>query len=187
MEATATLDRPTCSDPVCLPEFRCEACVAAWLAEHHPEELTGPLWARYATVDIIPTREDDPAKLAALSGVSVEHATRLLPMLKQRDVSLDASMDGETPPVERLPDTSASPESVAIQHADDASARSRIEEALTQLSERERWIVESRVLTEGDVTLESLGQKLGISKERVRQIEARALEKLRVSLSDLAA
>ena len=133
------------------------------------------------------TREDDPARLAALSGVSVEHATRLLPMLKQRDVSLDASMDGETPPVERLPDTSASPESVAIQHADDASARSRIEEALTQLSERERWIVESRVLTEGDVTLESLGQKLGISKERVRQIEARALEKLRVSLSDLAA
>lgn len=133
------------------------------------------------------TREDDPAKLAALSGVSVEHATRLLPMLKQRDVSLDASMDGETPPVERLPDTSASPESVAIQHADDASARSRIEEALTHLSERERWIVESRVLTEGEVTLESLGQKLGISKERVRQIEARALEKLRVSLSDLAA
>ena len=58
MEATATLDRPTCSDPVCLPEFRCEACVAAWLAEHLPEELTGPLWARYASVDIISTRED---------------------------------------------------------------------------------------------------------------------------------
>ena len=43
------------------------------------------------------------------------------------------------------------------------------------------------MLSEEDVTLESLGKTLGISKERVRQIEARALEKLRCTLSDLAA
>lgn len=76
MEATATLDRPTCSDPVCLPEFRCEACVAAWLAEHHPEELTGPLWARYASVDIIPTREDDPAPTGTGTGRQAKGAVR---------------------------------------------------------------------------------------------------------------
>lgn len=133
------------------------------------------------------TREDDPAKLAALSGVSTEHAARLLPMLKQRDMSLDAAPDGESPAIDRLRDTHASPEEVTIERSTGAHARERIDAALTTLSDRERWIVENRVLSDGEVTLESLGQKLGISKERVRQIEARALQKLRGVLSDLAA
>lgn len=133
------------------------------------------------------TREDDPARLAALAGVSTESAARLLPMLKQRDVSLDASIDGESPAVERLRDTGASPEETAMEHSDGEHARERIDAAMTQLSERERWILEHRMLGEAEVTLESLGRELGISKERVRQIEARALQKLRGALSDLAA
>jgi len=54
--------------------------------------------------------------------------------------------------------------------------------ALGALNEREFKIVAERRLTDEGATLESLGQKLGISKERVRQIEGRALEKLRVEL-----
>ncbi|MBI5517051.1 MAG: sigma-70 family RNA polymerase sigma factor [Deltaproteobacteria bacterium] len=133
------------------------------------------------------TREEDPARLAELSGVSVEHATRLLPMLRQRDASLDATPDGETSPVERLRDPSPSPEELCQRSADGGAARERIHAAMAQLSSRERWIVERRVLDDEDVTLESLGQRLGISKERVRQIEARAFQKLRGALTDLAA
>jgi RNA polymerase sigma-32 factor len=54
--------------------------------------------------------------------------------------------------------------------------------ALDVLNERERLIIKQRRLSEDGATLESLGNELGISKERVRQIENRALEKLRGAL-----
>jgi RNA polymerase sigma factor (sigma-70 family) len=108
-------------------------------------------------------------------------------LAKQRDVSLDASPDGESPAIDRLRDTAASPEEQAMEHAEDEHTHHRIDEAMAHLSQRERWILEHRMLGEAEVTLESLGRELGISKERVRQIEARALQKLRGALSDLAA
>jgi RNA polymerase sigma-32 factor len=54
--------------------------------------------------------------------------------------------------------------------------------ALTVLSERELRIVRERRLSDDAATLEALGESLGISKERVRQIENRALEKLKAAL-----
>ena len=59
-----------------------------------------------------------------------------------------------------------------------------LHEALTILSDRELRIVRERRLAEEAATLEALGDRLGISKERVRQIESRAMEKLRRALSD---
>ncbi|WP_420394163.1 RNA polymerase factor sigma-32 [Acuticoccus sp.] len=65
----------------------------------------------------------------------------------------------------------------------DTDRRARwLESALHELNERELRIVRERRLTEEGATLESLGEKLGISKERVRQIENRALQKLRSAL-----
>ena len=54
--------------------------------------------------------------------------------------------------------------------------------ALNVLNEREFRIVSERRLRDEGATLEALGETLGISKERVRQIESRALEKLRLAL-----
>jgi RNA polymerase sigma-32 factor len=54
--------------------------------------------------------------------------------------------------------------------------------ALGVLNERELRIIRERRLQDDGATLELLGEKLGISKERVRQIESRALEKLKVAL-----
>lgn len=133
------------------------------------------------------TREDDPVKLAAVSGLDPKRIEALVPLFKQRDVSLDAALPGETPAVERLRDYSPSPEDTVTDRVDGEITHKRIREALGLLNDRERWIVERRVLAETETTLEALGQKLGISKERVRQIEARALEKLRDALVDLAA
>jgi RNA polymerase sigma-32 factor len=67
----------------------------------------------------------------------------------------------------------------------DAERRNNwLAKALEVLNERELKIVRERRLAEDGATLEALGQTLGISKERVRQLESRALEKLKMALLD---
>lgn len=57
-----------------------------------------------------------------------------------------------------------------------------VEEALEQLSQRERTVVEKRLMAEEPMTLQELGQVFNVSRERVRQIELSALKKLKQSL-----
>jgi RNA polymerase sigma-32 factor len=65
----------------------------------------------------------------------------------------------------------------------DSETRSRwLNEALTELTDREQTIIRRRRLREDGATLEELGKTLGVSKERVRQLEQRALAKLRVHI-----
>jgi len=59
--------------------------------------------------------------------------------------------------------------------------------ALAELSDRERAIVRARMMSETPATLEALGKKMGVSRERVRQLEKRAKEKLAESLAPLVA
>jgi len=74
------------------------------------------------------------------------------------------------------------PEDLVQSRIDSKRRHDWLVEAMTVLSERERRIVRERRLTESGATLEALGETLGISKERVRQIESRALNKLRDAL-----
>ena len=64
--------------------------------------------------------------------------------------------------------------------------RDYIDQAINSLNEREKTIIKLRKFREKSITLDELGQKLKISKERVRQIETKALEKLKKSLLDLS-
>lgn len=74
------------------------------------------------------------------------------------------------------------PDEVVSTSIDDQRRVHWLHNALGVLSERELKIIRERRLQDDGATLESLGSKLGISKERVRQIETRALEKLRAAL-----
>ena len=100
------------------------------------------------------------------------------------DRSLDAPVgeDGDETWVQFLADQRPSPEDNAMEHLDGDERARWIREALAELPEREEKIIRERLLKDDGRTLESLGQELGVSKERVRQLEARALAKLRRSL-----
>jgi RNA polymerase sigma-32 factor len=130
------------------------------------------------------TREQDPACLAKASGLSERRAEQLLPLLASRESSLDATAFGGGPAaVERLEARGASPEDETATTQVRALARSEVETAVGELSDRERFIVRRRMMAEEPATLKELGECLGVSKERVRQIEERAREKLKDRLT----
>jgi RNA polymerase sigma-32 factor len=131
------------------------------------------------------TRETDPEKLAQISGLTTERAAMLLPILASKEMSLDARTGDLPPAVDRIPGGGTSPEDEA--HAEEvrALARVAVSRALGSLSERERLIVKRRMMSEEPTTLQELGNLLGVSKERVRQLEERVKSKLRSSLGGL--
>lgn len=97
-----------------------------------------------------------------------------------RDSSLNVAVgeDGEDEKLDFLIDSKQNIEA-GLELKQEREQKSRIlKEALAKLSERERYIVKNRMLTETPETLEELGQKFNISRERIRQIEKKAFEKL---------
>lgn len=126
------------------------------------------------------------AEIAEAIGVSKKDVATMDVRLSGADTSLNAPVaEGENSASERMDflvdDTPLPDETVS--EVIDAERRSRwLRDALGCLNERELRILEARRLGEDQVTLDALGHKLGISKERVRQIESRALEKLKKAL-----
>jgi RNA polymerase sigma-32 factor len=101
--------------------------------------------------------------------------------LSASDQSLNAPVGEETDLSwqDYLIDDRPTPEAVTIE-AKDAEIRSDwVQSALSDLPVREARIIQARLLEEDTLTLEALGAELGVSKERVRQLEKRALNKLR--------
>jgi len=132
------------------------------------------------------THETDPVTLAAMSGMTVEKVTWLMPLLAGRESSLDARHDDDHGALgDRIPAALPTPEEVAAGHERQGMASEAVGEALGQLTDRERLIVRARLMSDEPRTLQDLGVELGVSKERVRQIEERACHKLRASLEEL--
>ena len=100
------------------------------------------------------------------------------------DASLNMSVSSESDSEAQnfLADTRPNPEQVVTNIHDTNVLSQRLHEALSELTPREQLIIFRRRLNDEGATLEQLGGTLGVSKERVRQLEHRALKKLRVSL-----
>jgi RNA polymerase sigma-32 factor len=132
------------------------------------------------------TKNADPSAVAAASGLTEERVRLLMPLLSGREVSLDASVNDLPPAIDRMASVTPSPEDEASRTEIAGVAASAVRHAVAVLDERERMIVKARLMTEDPPTLQELGAKLGVSKERVRQIEERARNKLRGELAELA-
>jgi RNA polymerase sigma-32 factor len=128
--------------------------------------------------------DDDRAAIAQELDVGIADVVAMEHRLSASDQSLNApvGLEGESVGQDFIADERPNPEE-ALADGHDSRTRTRwIASSLATLSEREQIIIRERRLREEGSTLEELGRKLGISKERVRQIEHRALQKLKNAL-----
>jgi RNA polymerase primary sigma factor len=128
-------------------------------------------------------QDPGPAEIAARTGMPISRVEQVLSMVQQ-PISLDAPVgdDGDT----TLGDLINAPDSVDPQAAAEVSALQRVvSEALGDLTPREQRILRMRfgIGDATDHTLEEIGKEFGVTRERIRQIEAKALEKLRHAAS----
>jgi len=144
------------------------------------------LRARLAQTGQPVTDSENFHEIATAIGVSRDDVALMNSRLSGPDMSLNAPvMESEGSGSDRqdfLICDKPLPDETVSTSIDTERRKSWLHAALSVLNERELRIVRERRLSEDGATLEALGKRLGISKERVRQIECRALEKLRAEL-----
>ncbi|MCU0838119.1 MAG: RNA polymerase sigma factor RpoH [Rhodospirillales bacterium] len=110
--------------------------------------------------------------------------------LSSPDVSLNAPRSRDENDgaefMDSLVDEQPGPEALLAQNEEAAHRRGLLHQALETLPERERHIITERQLSENPMTLEQLGTVYGISRERVRQLEARAMSRLKKTIVTLS-
>lgn len=98
------------------------------------------------------------------------------------DLSLDATIDGKRTHLEMLGDSAPGHEEAVSFKESEKIVKNEVELALSKLNEKERIVIEKRVLSDEPESLQGIGERLGLTRERVRQIESSALKKLEKTL-----
>jgi RNA polymerase sigma-32 factor len=130
-------------------------------------------------------RPDQVSQIATKLGVLDEEVISMNRRLAGGDASLNSPLraDSEAEWQDWLVDENTPSQESVVADAEEKSIRmSLLEEAMTELSDRERHILTERRLKDEPTTLEELAAQYGVSRERVRQIEVRAFEKLQKSM-----
>ena len=130
-------------------------------------------------------RPDQVRQIATKLGVLDEEVVSMNRRLSGPDASLNAPLraDSENEWQDWLADDNAVSQETQLAEDEEKSIRmSLLEEAMTELTDRERHILTERRLRDDPTTLEELASQYGVSRERVRQIEVRAFEKLQKAM-----
>jgi len=134
-------------------------------------------------------KDEQVAQIATKLGVSSEEVVSMNRRLSAPDSSLNAPMriDGDGEWQDWLADNDTpSQETVLAENEEYAQRMSLMEGAMGELNEREKEILKRRRLQDRPATLEELAEEYNVSRERIRQIEVRAFEKLQKSMLSAA-
>ncbi|WP_310081251.1 RNA polymerase sigma factor RpoH [Caulobacter sp. BE254] len=134
-------------------------------------------------------RPEQVSAIATKLGVLDSEVISMNRRLGGPDASLNAPLraDGESEWQDWLADDDQISQETAVAESQEKSMRmSLLEEAMVELTDRERHILTERRLKDEPTTLEDLASQYGVSRERVRQIEVRAFEKLQKSMREAA-
>lgn len=117
-------------------------------------------------------------------GVTEESFEEIENRYLKRDLSLNEPIynDSEQTQLDIIPEQGENVEENFLRKEEEYLLKAGVNLALSGLPERERYIIENRYLSENPVTLQEIGEKLGLSRERVRQLEQRALNKVKATL-----
>jgi RNA polymerase sigma-32 factor len=122
-------------------------------------------------------------------GVSEKDVRDMKQRLEKRDVSLDQPMDDDNDSslMSIQKDIHAlSPEEALMNSEQTELLKEKLDTIMPQLNEKERYILESRLLADEPLTLQEVGDKYGITRERARQLESRVLDKIRKAFLEAA-
>jgi RNA polymerase sigma-32 factor len=130
----------------------------------------------------------DAAKVARKLRVKPVEVREMEQRMEGRDLSLDAPMgdDGSYSHVDFVVGGAPAQDDELSGAQEQHIVQGKVGEALSRLDQRERYIIEMRVMSDRPLTLKELGEHFGFSRERARQLEIRAKEKLKQELQTLA-
>ena len=129
-----------------------------------------------------------PKLLAQRMGVKESEVREMQERMAQSEVSLDQPIgpNDDTPLGEALPDSGWNPEEAAARLEWREFARDQVEKFAATLTDKELEIFRARLMTEDPPTLQQVGERFKLSRERVRQIEARLKQRLREFIHEQA-
>jgi RNA polymerase sigma-32 factor len=131
---------------------------------------------------------EDTGKIARKLHVKASEVQEMAQRMDGRDLSLDAPLgeDGSSSHVDFVTGEGPGQDDELGAAQEQRVVSGRVGAALARLDERERFIIEQRVMNDAPMTLKELGDHFGFSRERARQLEIRAKEKLKAELGALA-
>jgi RNA polymerase sigma-32 factor len=146
--------------------------------------------ARIGALEEGDLRPENVARIATDLGVTEAEVISMNRRLSGGDASLNATVgsaeDSATQWQDWLEDEEADQASSYAERDELEARRELLNAAMDQLTDREKDVLVQRRLTDDVVTLEELSERYGVSRERIRQIEVRAFEKLQKRMTDLA-
>jgi RNA polymerase sigma-32 factor len=129
----------------------------------------------------------DAEEIARKLNVKATEVREMEQRMGGRDLSLDAPIgeDGDSTHMDFVESESVSAVDEVADRQEAQLTRERVRQAMMRLDPRERFIIEQRVMGDAEMTLSELGEHFGFSRERARQLEIRAKDKLKAALTEL--